>query len=122
MPTRIFPSKMKTVIQQRAKALRNDPTKAEQQLWQKLRNRQLGGYKFRRQHPIDRFIVDFFCYQGKLIIELDGKIHEDPEQKEYDEGRSVELSELGYTVVRFRNEEVFQNEDEVLNTIWRFLD
>lgn len=118
MPTRNFYGKSPRVIRQRAKALRGNPTPAEKIVWEVLRNRNLDGYKFRRQHPVDYFIVDFICHEGCLVVELDGQVHEDTEQKEYDEGRSFELEELGYKVLRFQNDEVFNDLDGVLKWIW----
>ena len=94
-------------IKSRAKLLRKETTVAEKILWNKLRNRQLEGLKFRRQHPIDIFIADFYCHENKLVVEVDGKIHD--YQKEYDEGRTAELERLGITVIRFSNEEVKNN-------------
>jgi len=97
-----------------AKGMRHEPTEAENILWQELRNRKLGD-KFRRQHPLDGFIPDFICLEKKLIIEIDGDIH--IEQKEYDEGRTYELSEIGYKVIRFTNDEVINKKEFVLNKI-----
>lgn len=68
-------------------------TQAEEILWKHLRNKKLNGMKFRRQHPLDMFIADFYCHEKKLIIELDGGIHETPEQQEYDEGRTFLLQD-----------------------------
>nr|MCU4177914.1 endonuclease domain-containing protein [Marinilabiliaceae bacterium N1Y90] len=83
-------------IKSRAKLLRKDITLPEKLLWNKLRDRQLAGLKFRRQHPIDLFIADFYCHEKRLVVEVDGEIHE--YQKEYDEGRTAELERLGITV------------------------
>ncbi len=94
-------------IKSRAKLLRKDITLPEKLLWNKLRDRQLAGLKFRRQHPIDLFIADFYCHEKRLVVEVDGEIHE--YQKEYDEGRTAELERLGITVIRFSNEEVKNN-------------
>ena len=99
----------------RARQMRTSPTPAEAQLWQFLRKQQLGGYKFRRQHRIGAYIVDFYCPQAKLVIELDGEIHND--QKEYDQKRQDDLQALGYTVIRFKNQTVFSEIDSVLATI-----
>ena len=93
-------------IQKRAKELRKRMTETEKNLWQQLRDRKILGCKFRRQHPIARFIADFYCHELKLVIELDGSIHNLEENREYDIGRTVELEKLGIKVVRFRNEEV----------------
>lgn len=102
-------------IFEKAIDLRRSMTNAEKMLWQKLKNRQLDGYKFRRQHPIHIFIVDFYCHQLRLAIEIDGKIHE--EKKEYDEGRTAELERYGITVIRFTNEQVENNISEVVHQI-----
>ena len=92
-------------------------TEAEEILWKRLRNNKLEELKFRRQHPLDIFIADFYCHQKKLIIELDGGIHDNLEQKEYDEGRTFELEEKGFKILRFRNEEVINNIEDVLSRI-----
>jgi very-short-patch-repair endonuclease len=92
-------------------------TKAEAILWEHLRNSKLKGLKFRRQHPLDIFIADFYCHQKKLIIELDGGIHNIQEQKEYDEGRTFELEEKGFKILRFKNEEVINDIGSVLERI-----
>ncbi|MBK3518573.1 endonuclease domain-containing protein [Carboxylicivirga marina] len=107
-------------IRQRAKDLRKEFTGAEKILWNKLRNRQLNGLKFRRQHPIDIFIADFYCHEKKLVIEVDGKIHDF--QKEYDRGRTAELNNLGVKVLRFTNEEVQKNIQKVCKTILEICD
>ena len=89
--------------------MRHNPTPAEDALWQALRNRQVAGIKFRRQHSIGRFIVDFFSPDHKLIIEVDGGVQRETGQAEYDEGRTHELRELGYKVMRFSNEQVLRH-------------
>ena len=101
----------------KAKELRKELTEAEIILWDRIRNRQLNGLKFRRQHPIDIFIADFYCHEMKLIVELDGGIHDTIEQMEYDDGRSFELEEKGFKIIRFRNEEVFNEIEQVLEKI-----
>src|SRR4030095_9375847 len=101
-----------------ARALRKNKTDTEELLWQLLRNRQLNGFKFRRQHPLHKgFILDFYCVEVKLAVELDGAPHLEQEQKEYDEGRTYELKEYGIRVIRFWNEEVKKNTEEVLMKI-----
>jgi very-short-patch-repair endonuclease len=100
-----------------AKALRQTETEAEKLLWQELRNKKLNGLKFRRQHPIDKWIADFYCHEKKLIIELDGEVHNNFETKKRDEGRTYELEQLGITVIRFTNNEVINNIKNVLKTI-----
>lgn len=107
-------------IFENAKALRRSSTEAEQKLWQELRNKKLNGLKFRRQHPIDKWIADFYCHEKKLVIELDGVVHNDKEIIEYDENRTKDLKELGMHVVRFRNDEVLTNVGNVLKSIAEF--
>jgi len=98
----------------RAKEMRRKTTESESILWEYLKSKKLGS-KFRRQHLIDDFIVDFVCLSKKLVIEVDGEIHNN--QKEKDENRTQILNELGYTVIRFTNQEVIGNVDKVLDTI-----
>ncbi len=100
---------------QRARAFRKNMTDAEKLLWRHLRNRQLGGWKFRRQHPIGPFIVDFVCIEKKLVVELDGGQH--ALNIETDTQRTAYLQEKGYRVLRFWNNEVFQHLESVCNTI-----
>ena len=102
-------------VRQRAKELRKDQTKAEAILWEKLRNRKLSGHKFRRQQPIGPFIVDFYCRKSKLVIELDGGIHQ--AQKGYDTARTQWLEDNSFTVLRFLNQEVEENIEAVFSTI-----
>ena len=101
----------------RSRALRWKQTAAEKRLWFLLRGKKLGGYKLRRQHVILNYIVDFFCFSEKLIIELDGPIHNSQKAKEYDQRREALLKANGYRILRFKNAEVFQNEEKVLSTI-----
>jgi len=102
---------------QNAKKLRRKETEAEQKLWALLRNRQLKGRKFRRQHALTNYIVDFYCYECKLAIELDGYHHKNEDVKEYDKARTALLNECGITVLRFWNEEVIQEIEIVLEKI-----
>jgi very-short-patch-repair endonuclease len=98
-----------------ARQMRKSPTPAENQLWQHLRGKQLLGYKFRRQHAIERFIVDFYCHKARLIVEIDGPIHQyTPEE---DAIRQEFLESLGFRVLRFTNEQVMTNIDGVLEKI-----
>jgi len=99
-----------------ARENRKAPTPAENQLWQHLRGNKLGA-KFRCQHAIDFFIVDFICVAAKLTIELDGEIHLTPEQAEYDQGRTFMLTELGYRELRFTNSQVLHHLPKVLAII-----
>ena len=100
----------------RTRELRSDPTDAERELWRHLRRDQFKGYKFRRQHPIGRYIVDFVCLETGTVIELDGVQHRD--QKDYDEERTAWLKDKGYTVLRFWDNEVFSNIEGVKKVIW----
>jgi very-short-patch-repair endonuclease len=93
------------------KQLRANQTQAERKLWSQLKNKQLG-HKFRRQHIIDVFIVDFVCLSKQLIIEVDGQIHEYAKQK--DQQRTSILNQQGFKVIRFTNEEVRHNLNKVL--------
>ncbi|MFA6228766.1 MAG: endonuclease domain-containing protein [Rhodanobacter sp.] len=99
----------------RARGLRQSMTDAEQKLWRHLRNRQLCGHKFRRQHEIDHCIVDFVCPDTMLIVELDGGQHAD--QLDYDERRTRHLQSRGYRVLRFWNNDVLMNIESVLGVV-----
>ena len=103
-----------------AKQLRQNLTDAEQRLWYHLRGRRLHGYKFRRQMPIGRYIADFVCEERRLIVEADGGQH--AEQCAYDAGRSRDLQQSGYTVLRFWNHEILQETEAVLARILLMLD
>jgi very-short-patch-repair endonuclease len=98
-----------------AKTLRQTMTPQEQRLWHLLRNRHFSDHKFRRQHPIGPFIVDFACLRTKVIIELDGGQHS--ERHHYDESRTLWLERRGWRVLRFWNNEFTQNSDDVLAVI-----
>jgi len=102
-----------------AKRLRRDMTDAETVLWRRLRNRQLDGLKFRRQTPIDRYVVDFACIERKLVVELDGGHHAQDAVARQDDRRTKVLERLGYTVLRFWNTDVPTNTNGVLETIMR---
>jgi very-short-patch-repair endonuclease len=99
----------------RARQMRYDPAPAEGVLWQLLRNRQLGGFKFRRQTPMPPFIADFYCAEVDLIIELDGDSHSETEL--YDASRTKRLTRGGLHVIRFLNVDVYSNIDAVLEEI-----
>ena len=100
---------------QRAHELRHPQTRAEALLWTHLRNRQLDGLKFRRQHPLGHFIVDFYCASSALVVEIDGDSH--TQQAEYDTARTAWLLQRGYHIVRFENADVFRNIEGVLQSI-----
>jgi very-short-patch-repair endonuclease len=106
---------MKRMNVDRARGLRLGMTEAEQTLWYRVRNRQLDGCKFRRQHSIDRFVVDFVCAERMLVVELDGGQH--LEQQEYDEARTRYLQTKGYRVLRFWNNDVLTNIESVLEAV-----
>jgi len=108
-------------ILKRCRTLRRDSTDAEGLVWFLLRNRRLGGFKFRRQHPVGPYILDFYCQETKLAIELDGGQHNSPEEMIYDQERTCYLSALGIRVLRFWNNEVLNNPEGVLQVIWNLL-
>lgn len=104
-------------LYQYGRELRQESTESEKLLWAVLRNRKLNGLKFRRQHPLDKFIVDFYCHEKKLVVELDGNVHGEKVNKEYDEARTAMLAGLNVTVLRFKNEEVINNVQGLLKKI-----
>jgi very-short-patch-repair endonuclease len=97
-----------------AERLRNRMTEAEIALWDELKSNKFLGLKFRRQHPINRFVVDFYCHKHFLVIELDGGIHLSKEVKENDSNRELELKNMGLNIVRFTNEEILNSLPNVL--------
>jgi very-short-patch-repair endonuclease len=103
------------ILKPLARQMRHEATPAEKILWDMLRGRQLQGAKFRRQHPIDRFIVDFICLESRLIIEVDGEIHQYTQQE--DAIRQSFLESLNFTVLRFSNADVFSQLDKVIETM-----
>ncbi|MGK7295012.1 MAG: endonuclease domain-containing protein [Candidatus Wenzhouxiangella sp. M2_3B_020] len=105
-------------LRQRARTLRNYMTDAEQRLWHRLRRKQICNARFRRQHPIGHYIVDFVCLDRKLIVEVDGGQHQG---SGYDEARDAWLRAQGFEVLRFWNHDVLQRTDEVVEAIWRWL-
>lgn len=104
-----------------ARELRRQPTDAERKLWSLLRDRRLGGFKFRRQHPVAGYIVDFFCEAASTVVELDGGQHLEPEALAYDQQRSTELATLGVRVLRYQDHEVMKDPVAVARTILRIL-
>ncbi|GAB5481072.1 MAG: endonuclease domain-containing protein [Parasphingorhabdus sp.] len=107
----------RSVLLQRAKEMRRNPTETEKRLWRHLSASQLGGYKFRRQAVLEQFIVDFFCPQKALIVEIDGDTHDLPQ----DAKRDLRLSQKGFRTIRFSNQEVIKNLDGVLMAILEIL-
>jgi len=108
-------------LQQRALDMRHEPTAAEDTLWQRIRNRQIENAKFRRQHSVEGFVVDFVCIERILVIEVDGEIHEQSDQKAHDAERQAILESRGFCVVRFTNAEVLQSLETVAETIAKAL-
>ena len=104
-------------IFKKAKELRRYETEAEKMLWSKLYKNQMMGLQFRRQHPINRFIADFYCARIKLVIEVDGSIYELPETKVYDIGRSEIFNDFGITVIRFSNDQIIDDIESVIQII-----
>lgn len=113
------PRDLKNILIHQARHMRQHPTKAEAMLWNELRGKKLAGFKFRRQHPIRTFIVDFYCPAKKLVIEIDGPVHD--MQKEYDELREDYLKTLGYKIIRFDNQQVSDYLVDVIHKILIFL-
>jgi len=107
----------KPAIFKLAKELRKAETEAEKILWSKLNRNQILNLQFRRQHPINIFIADFYCPKIKLVIELDGSIHELPEYQSHDIGRTEVLNDFGITVIRFTNEQIVEQIDSTIESI-----
>ena len=97
--------------------LRKNMTLAERILWSKLRDKEIFSTKFRKQHPIGMFIVDFYSHEYKLAIEVDGEVHKDKDQSEYDLGRTAELDKYGIKVIRFTNDQIIYDINSVLTKI-----
>jgi very-short-patch-repair endonuclease len=97
------------------KILRENMTTCEKLLWERLKLKQICGLRFRRQHPIDFFIADFYCHEARLVIEIDGDIHN--QKKEYDDGRSAEMEKYSIKVIRFTNSDVENKIEEVVKGI-----
>ena len=105
------------LIFERAKWLRENQTIAEIKLWDYLKNNQIMDLRFKCQHPINKFIADFYCHKIKLVIEVDGDIHLNKYSKEHDEGRTAELEEFEIKVIRFSNNQVLNEIEEVISVI-----
>lgn len=108
-------------LRTRARHLRNNMTRAEIRLWKAIKGRQLG-VEFLRQTPIDRFIVDFFCKEPQMVIEVDGSSHHSAEAYRYDQWRQRRLESLGITVLRFENSEVFSDLEGVVRAIRNWIE
>ena len=102
-------------ILEKAKELRKTMTNAENLLWNRLKNKQVLDLRFRRQHPLDIFIADFYCHTVRLVVELDGEIH--TTQVDYDQGRTIEMGRFGIQVIRFKNSEVEGDIESVIKRI-----
>jgi very-short-patch-repair endonuclease len=105
-----------------AKQNRVNSTPAESALWEELRNKKLKGFKFRRQHPVGIFILDFYCHAAKLAIEIDGEYHLEQEQQIYDRARTELLNQAGIKELRFTNQDILTNLPSVLETITQILE
>jgi very-short-patch-repair endonuclease len=101
--------------------MRKNPTDAEKILWNHLKKFRSEGYIFRRQHPIDFYIADFYCHKLKFVIEVDGEIHFSEQSLEHDDSRTGELERFGIKVIRFTNEEVFYNPELVIKQIKEYI-
>lgn len=108
-------------VQDAALRMRWSPTPAEAALWSALKGRQLNGWKFRRQHPVGPFVIDFYCPAARLAVELDGSIHLTPEQQIRDVARTEQLASYGIRVVRFSNTAVMNDLPDVLTTLAEML-
>ena len=106
---------------ERARALRKDMSEAERKLWQRLRRGAIGGYRFRRQHPIGPYIADFICLERRLVVEVDGGQHAEPDRIAHDRERTLWLEARGYHVVRCWTHELAENMTGVLDAIWSAL-
>jgi very-short-patch-repair endonuclease len=113
-----IPEPVPTPLLEAARALRKNMTDAEQLMWHCLRQKQLGGFRFRRQHPFERFVLDFYCCKAKLAVELDGGQHNEPHTITHDAERTIFLEQHGIQVIRFWNNEVFQNLEGVLQSVY----
>ncbi|WP_026714578.1 endonuclease domain-containing protein [Flavobacterium daejeonense] len=104
-----------------AKKLRENQTEAEEKLWLAVKDNQIEGYKFRRQHPLSIYVVDFYCHALKLVIEIDGGYHLDEEQQILDKKRTADIEFQGLKVIRFTNEEILLNLPNVVEKIKTYI-
>ena len=112
-----MPANAKPYLVDLAKKLRQKQTKAEEVLWERLRKSKMGGFKFRRQHPFYRYVFDFYCDQAKLAIELEGSIHYEKEVQRNDVVRRRMIEDQGITVLIIRNDEIYDDLENVLGRI-----
>jgi very-short-patch-repair endonuclease len=101
----------------RAAELRRNMTNAEKLLWQELRSKKILNLTFRRQHPVNMFIADFYCHKARLVIEIDGSIHEIEGSREKDKGREDEFEKFGIKTIRFTNDEIYESMARVIEDI-----
>jgi very-short-patch-repair endonuclease len=104
-------------VKEISRGLRKNQTEAEERLWQRLRGSRFEGFKFRRQYCLGRYIADFYCSKARLVIEIDGKIHEEAAINEYDKVRDKELFARGVKVLRFTNEQIMNEIKAVLDIL-----
>jgi very-short-patch-repair endonuclease len=109
-------------LKELARELRNNPTKSEKLLWKYLKGDKMCGYDFHRQKPIGNFIYDFYCYELKLVIELDGYTHRFEEVIENDKSKDAYAEELGFTMLRFKDEQIFKDMNNVLLEIQHYIE
>ncbi|MFU2048349.1 endonuclease domain-containing protein [Avibacterium gallinarum] len=109
-------------LKELSQKLRSDQTDAERKLWQRINRDQLLGFRFNRQKPLLNYIVDFYCAKAKLVIELDGGHHYEPEYQEKDRLRDDELRASGFTVMQFSNDEIYYEIEGVVEQIYLFLE
>lgn len=117
-----FHFKTTSLTKSRAKSLRSNLTPAENRFWNYVRAKKMAGLKFRRQHPIGNYIADFYCHRLRLVVEIDGNIHEDQDIKEYDKERELQIKRLGLSVLRFTNADVLYNPAFVELTLMEFIE
>jgi very-short-patch-repair endonuclease len=105
----------------KASDLRARETEAEKVLWTRLSKNQVKGFRFKRQHPISYYITDLYCHKAKLVIEIDGGYHDNPDQMKYDLDRTTALQDLGIKVIRFSNKDVLERLNWVVQEIEKWL-
>lgn len=115
--TRFFNKKSQTI---KRRLLRKNLQKAEIELWLRLKNKKLGGYKFRRQYSVDRYVIDFCCSELKLAIEIDGPYHNTDDMKIYDNSRDTFIKSLGIRILRFSNADIENNIENILLKIKQY--
>jgi very-short-patch-repair endonuclease len=108
-------------IHRRARELRKNLTPAELKLWDLLRSKSIGNLKFRRKHPIYQYIADFYCHELRLVIELDGGVHDEFDQQEHDSNRDLVIGEFDIQILRLKNEEVMNDPIKVMEKVRTFL-